>query len=140
MSYLYLKALHLIAMVMWFAGLFYLPRLFVYHAMSDDAIGKARFCIMERKLFIMTCIGAVLTLAFGLALIMQNPSVMRMGWLHAKLSLVIGLLAYMGYCFYLMHQFKANKNTRSHVWYRWFNEAPTIALLAIILLAVLKPF
>lgn len=128
-------------MVTWFAGLFYLPRLFVYHAMSEDAASIARFKVMEHKLFfgIMTP-GAVLTLIFGIGLLVHQSHWLQAGWLHAKLSLIIALLCYHIWCGKLLNDFKHERNPHSHRWYRWFNEAPVLALIAIILLAVLKPF
>ena len=140
---LWFKALHLIFMVTWFAGLFYLPRLFVYHAMSDDRIGVERFKTMERKLYfgIMTP-GAVLTIVFGTGLLVSNGwnSYSDSGWLHAKLGLVALLIGYHIYCGKLLVAFKQDKNRHSHVFYRWLNEIPVLALIGIVLLAVLKPF
>ena len=126
-------------MVTWFAGLFYLPRLFVYHAMSDDAVSIARFKIMERKLFygIMTP-GAVLTVATGLALWLVYG--ISGGWLHAKLAVVALLIAYHVWCGRLVGVFRDDANRRSHVWYRWFNEAPVLMLIAIVVLVIVKPF
>ena len=139
---LLLKSLHLIFMVTWFAGLFYLPRLFVYHSMSSDATGINRFKTMERKLYfgIMTP-GAVLTLVFGawLAVINGWDLYMEQTWFKAKLALLLLLAGYHIYCGKLLKDFKYDRNTRSHVWYRWFNEVPVIFLIAIILLAVYKP-
>ncbi|MFA6179362.1 MAG: protoporphyrinogen oxidase HemJ [Methylophilaceae bacterium] len=136
---LWIKAWHIIFMVTWFAGLFYLPRLFVYHAMSDDAASKERFKIMERKLFygIMTP-GAVLTIIFGLWLMLGYG--FSGGWLHAKLALVAGLVVYHIYCGKLVADFKHGRNQRSHVYYRWFNELPVLALIAIVILVEVKPF
>lgn len=136
---LWIKAWHIIFMVTWFAGLFYLPRLFVYHAMSDDEISNARFKIMERKLFygIMTP-GALLTIGFGLWLMIQGG--FSGGWLHAKLSLVLLLMIYHIYCGKLLLDFKNDRNQHSHVFYRWLNEAPVLALIGIIILVVVKPF
>jgi len=136
---LWIKAWHIIFMVTWFAGLFYLPRLFVYHTMSDDAASKERFKIMERKLFygIMTP-GAVLTIIFGLWLMLGYG--FSGGWLHAKLALVAGLVVYHIYCGKLVSDFKHGRNQRSHVYYRWFNELPVLALIAIIILVEVKPF
>ena len=136
---LWIKAWHLIFMVTWFAGLFYLPRLFVYHAMAEDAVSRERFKIMERKLFygIMTP-GAILTIAFGIWLWLGYG--ITGGWLMAKLLLVVGLVIYHLYCGVLLTEFKHDRNQHSHVYYRWFNEVPTIALFAIVLLVVLKPF
>ena len=126
-------------MVTWFAGLFYLPRLFVYHTMSDDAPGIERFKVMERKLYygIMTP-GAVLTILFGLWLWLGYG--ISGGWLHAKLALVIVLIAYHLYCGKLLADFKYDRNRRGHVYYRWFNEFPVAILIAVVILVVVKPF
>lgn len=137
-GYLWCKALHIIFMVTWFAGLFYLPRLFVYHANTQDAAGHARFVIMERKLFAIMTLGAGLTVFFGLGLISMMG--MQGAWLHAKLSCVALLLAYHGYCYKIMQDFCAQRNQRSHVWFRWFNEIPALLLMAIVILVVVKPF
>lgn len=138
-----LKALHLIFMVTWFAGLFYLPRLYVYHAMSEDAISIERFKIMERKLFygIMTP-GAVLTLVFGIWMLVDYAwaAYGRMGWLHLKLTLIALLVGYHIWCGKLLLDFKHDRNRRSHTWFRWFNEVPVLFLVAIVLLSSLKPF
>ena len=136
---LWIKAFHIIFMVTWFAGLFYLPRLFVYHAMSDDAPSIARFKIMERKLFfgIMTP-GAILTIGFGLWLMLGYG--FNGGWLHAKLALVLLLVVYHAYCGKLLLDFKHDRNRHSHVFYRWLNEAPVLVLVAIVILVVVKPF
>jgi putative membrane protein len=135
---LWVKALHIIFMVTWFAGLFYLPRLFVYHAMAEDAVSRERFKVMERKLFlgIMTP-GAVLTVVFGTWLwVGWNFSGK---WLVAKLVLVLALLVYHAWCGLLLLEFREDRNRRSHVWYRWFNEAPAVLLVFIVFLVVLKP-
>jgi len=138
---LWVKAFHIIFMVTWFAGLFYLPRLFVYHAQSDDQISNARFKIMERKLFWgITTPGGVLTIAFGIWLISYLPGVMSQGWFHAKLALVVLLVIYHIYCGKLVKDFKHDRNGKSHVWFRWFNEAPVIALMAIIILVEVQGF
>ncbi|MDI1230664.1 MAG: protoporphyrinogen oxidase HemJ [Methylobacter sp.] len=140
---LWLKALHLIFMVTWFAGLFYLPRLYVYHAMSDDEISNERFKIMERKLFfgIMTP-GMVATLIFGFwMLIVYDWSVYaHAGWLHAKLLLLMLTLIYHYFCYLWLLDFKHDRNRRSHVFYRWMNEVPVLFLVGIVILAVVKPF
>jgi putative membrane protein len=141
---LWLKAFHIIFMVTWFAALFYLPRLFVYHAQlePDDERGHARFCTMERKLFrgIMTP-GAILTVLTGLALIVgYGAATAQWGWLHAKLVLVALLIAYHVGCGFLVRDFARGANRRGHVWFRWFNEAPTLLLIAIVVLAVVRPF
>ena len=137
---LWVKALHIVFMVTWFAGLFYLPRLFVYHAMAEDRVSIERFKVMERKLYwgIMTP-GAVLTLVFGLWLWLAWFRGAG-GWLHAKLALVALLVAYHVWCGALLRAFAAGRNRRSHVWLRWFNEVPVVILVATVLLVVLKPF
>lgn len=137
---LWLKWLHITFMVTWFAGLFYLPRLFVYHAMTQDEAGKERFKIMERKLFYgITTPGALLTIVFGtwlwLGWFRGNG-----GWIHAKLALVLVLVVYHVWCGKLLIDFKHDRNRKSHVWFRWFNEFPVLLLLAIVYLVVLKPF
>ena len=140
---LWLKALHLIFMVTWFAGLFYLPRLYVYHAMSEDQISNERFKIMERKLFfgIMTP-GMVLTFVFGIWMLVDYAWAMysSSGWLHAKLAILVLMVIYHVYCGKWMLDFKYDRNQCSHVFYRWMNEIPVLFLLAIIILAVVKPF
>ena len=139
---LWIKALHIIFMVTWFAGLFYLPRLFVYHADSTDETSHARFLIMERKLFAIMTIGAVLTAVFGTWLLMDYAwAVYReSGWLLTKLLLVGGLIVFHAYCYKLMQEFRTGSATHSHVFYRWINEIPALLLVAIVLLAVVKPF
>ena len=136
---LWIKSFHIIFMVTWFAGLFYLPRLFVYHAMSDDQPSIDRFKIMERKLFygIMTP-GGLITIILGFWLWFGYG--FSGGWLHAKLALVLVLVAYHIWCGKLMLDFKHDRNNKSHVWYRWFNEVPVIFLIVIIILVVVKPF
>ena len=136
---LWVKALHIIFMVTWFAGLFYLPRLFVYHAMTEDRVSLERFSVMERKLFwgIMTP-GGVLTILFGLWLWLAWG--FSGGWLHAKLALTALLVVYHVWCGKLMLDFRAGRNRKSHVWFRWFNEAPTLVLFAVVILVVVKPF
>jgi protoporphyrinogen IX oxidase len=140
MSFLLLKAFHIISVICWFAGLFYLPRLFVYHAMSEDDTSKERFKVMERKLYrgIMTP-SLVLTLAFGIGMIFENPDYLASRWMHIKLALVALLVIYHLVCGCFIKTFAKNKNGRSHVFYRWFNEAPIILLIAIVILAVTKP-
>ena len=137
---LLVKSLHLLFLVTWFAGLFYLPRLFVYHAQANDRISIERFKVMERKLFWgIATPGGVLTVVFGLWLWLgwfQGAG----GWLHAKLALVGVLVAYHAWCGKLMLDFRHERNTRSHVWFRWFNEFPVLVLAGIILLVVFKPF
>ena len=139
---LWFKALHIISVVCWFAALFYLPRLFVYHAMSEDEISNERFKIMERKLYrgIMTP-SAVLTVVFGGILIGYNPAYyMTAGWMHAKLLLVAVLLVFHFMCWQHLKNFRDDRNTRDHIYFRWFNEVPTVVLIAVVILVVVKPF
>lgn len=136
---LWVKVLHIVFMVTWFAGLFYLPRLFVYHAMAEDRVSRQRFEIMERKLFwgIMTP-GGLLTLAFGFWLWLGWD--FSGGWLQAKVGLVSLLVLYHFWCGKLMLDFRAGRNRKSHRWFRWFNELPVLALFGAVILVVLKPF
>lgn len=138
-----LKAFHLIFMVTWFAGLFYLPRLFVYHALSSDVVSIERFKIMERKLYfgIMTP-GMVLTLIFGLWMLADYAweAYATAGWLHLKLTLIVLLVAYHILCGKWLMDFKYDRNRHSHVYFRWMNEVPVLFLIAIVLLASTKPF
>jgi putative membrane protein len=135
---LWLKAFHIVMVVSWFAGLFYLPRLFVNHAMAEEQAVRERFKLMERKLYrFVTPIGALavitgLWLWFGYGF--------SGGWLHAKTTLVAGLVAYHFYCGHLVKEFAADRNTRSHVWFRFFNEVPVLVLIAVVILVVVKPF
>lgn len=142
MLYLWLKALHIIAVVCWFAGLFYLPRLFVYHAMSEDAVSRERFCVMERKLYrgIMTP-ASIAALVFGIWMLVLSPALLTSGgWLHVKLTLVALLIGYQHWCGALLKRFARGENRHSHTFYRWFNEVPVLFLLAIVILVVVKPF
>jgi putative membrane protein len=136
---LWLKAFHVIALVTWFAGLFYLPRLFVYHADAHDAIGVERFKVMERRLFAIMTIGACATLALGIAMLVAVPAYLAMGWLHIKLALVGLLIIYHGYCYKFTRAFAQDRNVRSSKWYRMFNELPSLLLMGIVILAVVKP-
>lgn len=138
MSYLAYKALHIIAVVTWFAGLFYLPRLFVYHAMNKDKNTSETFKVMERKLAIMMDIGAFFTIALGITLLMKNPALMKMAWMHIKLLLVVLLIIYHVFCRIYVKKFRMDSNTHSHKFYRLFNELPTVLLVAIVFLVVLK--
>jgi protoporphyrinogen IX oxidase len=137
---LWLKALHIFFVIAWFVGLFYLPRLFVNHASAADEIGIERFKGMERRLFVMMTIGAVFASIFGLGIVLMVPGYLSAGWLHAKLTLVIALIGYHVWCYRLMIAFRENRNTHSDKWFRLFNEVPTIILLAVLFLVVLKPF
>lgn len=138
---LWIKSLHIAFVVSWFAGLFYLPRLFVNHAMVEDKATADRLLMMERKLYrFMTPLGA-LALVFGFWLWFGYGDRLAIGgWLHAKLVLVLLLVAYHLYCGKLLRDFGAGRNTRSHMWFRWFNEMPVLILFAVVFLAVLKPF
>jgi len=136
---LWLKAIHVIAMVTWFAGLFYLPRLFVYHADARDSVGVERFRIMERRLFAIMTIGAALTLAFGITMLAAAPTYLTMGWLRAKLLLVALAVVYHLYCYKFTRDFAQDRNTRTSKWYRVFNEVPSLLLIGIVILAVVKP-
>jgi len=139
---LWVKAFHIIFMVTWFAALFYLPRLFVYHADSSDEISNARFKIMERKLFygIMTP-GGIITVLLGIWMLLDYAwsAFAHTLWLQVKLLLVVVLIVYHIYCWKLLQDFKADRNSKSHVWFRWFNEFPVLLLIAIILLVVIRP-
>ena len=136
---LWLKTFHIVFMVTWFAGLFYLPRLFVYHAMNESPDTAATFAVMERKLLIMTHLGGILTWGFGLLLLWQTPVWLDHGWMHIKLTLVVALTAYHHVCVRLVNSFAKNEKRHSHRWYRWFNELPTVVLIAVVALVVLKP-
>lgn len=139
---LWIKSFHIVFMVAWFAGLFYLPRLFVYHTLATDQVSIERFKVMERKLYfgIMTpCM--VLTLALGMWLWAGYRIGFGAGWMHAKWALVLVLVAQHFYLGKLMRDFKHDHNRHSHVFYRWLNEIPTLpALIGIVILVVVKPF
>ena len=135
---LWLKAFHIIFVITWFAGLFYLPRLFVYHADARDEISQQRFVVMERRLLMITHVGAVLAIVFGLGLVHYWG--LRHGWLHAKLALVLVLLGYHHACMRLTRAFREGRNRRSARWFRVFNEIPALLLVVIVILVVVKPF
>jgi protoporphyrinogen IX oxidase len=139
---IWLKALHLISMVAWFAGLFYLPRLFVYHAEATDSISIQRFKIMERRLYKGIMTPAMLaTLVFGGSLLYLGwPAYKTMGWMHTKLLLIVLLIGYHHACGAMMKKFARDANTRSSKFYRWFNEVPTVLLVGIVVLAVVRPY
>lgn len=142
MLLLWIKAFHVVAVVCWFAGLFYLPRLFVYHTQSEDAAGRERFKVMERKLYrgIMWP-NLVLTVGLGLWMLTLNwPYYRTQGWLHAKLALVALLIVYHLFCGHYLKAFREDRNTRSHVFFRVFNELPVLALVAIAILVIVRPF
>ncbi|MGA7799358.1 MAG: protoporphyrinogen oxidase HemJ [Gammaproteobacteria bacterium] len=139
---LWVKAFHVIFMVTWFAGLFYLPRLFVYHAEVRDTAGDERFKVMERKLYAIMTIGAVMTVFFGTWLLVGYAwqAYKTSLWLHLKLALVGVLIVYHVYCGRLVRDFREGRNRHGHVWYRWFNEIPALILIAIVILVIVKPF
>ena len=136
----WVKAFHVVAMVTWFAGVFYLPRLFVYHADATDSISLRRFEVMERRLFAIMTIGGAATVVLGLWMIVALPAYLAMGWLHVKLLLVAVLIGYHAWCFKLVRDIAAGRNVHGSKWYRGFNEVPTVLLVGIVLLAVAKPF
>ena len=138
---LWVKAFHIIFMVTWFAGLFYLPRLYVYHADAKDDASNQRFKIMERKLFYgITTPGGVITIILGFWLIhLMGYGVLSLFWMQAKLALVAILVVYHIYCGELLIDFKPDTNRHGHVWYRWFNEFPVLVLIAVVLLVELQP-
>ena len=138
---LWIKAFHIIFVVTWFGGLFYLPRLFVYHSMSNDQASLDRFKIMERKLYYgITWPSAILATALGIWLLSLNFSVyMRFGWMHAKLALVILVWIYHLLCGRYLRAFKIDKNIHGHRFYRWFNEIPVVLLAVIVVLVVVQP-
>jgi protoporphyrinogen IX oxidase len=136
---LWLKAFHVIAVVTWFAGLFYLPRLYVYHADAKDAVSIERFKVMERRLFKLMTIGAAASVGLGAAMLAAAPAYLTMEWLRIKLLLVLVVIAYHVFCYRLMRDFAENRNVRGAKWYRVFNEVPSLLLIAIVVLAVVKP-
>jgi len=140
--FLWLKALHLIGVICWFAGLFYLPRLFVYHASASDEISNERFKVMERKLYRGIMVPSMLmTLIFGVWMLIDNWAYYSgQGWMHAKLALVIVLFGYHGLCGRMVKTFQRDANTRSHVFYRWFNEFPVLILIVVVILVIVRPF
>ena len=138
----WLKAFHLIAVICWFAALFYLPRLFVYHAMTEDETGRERFKIMERKLYrgIMTP-SMIATVILGLWMLLPHWGYYKtQGWMHAKLTLVFLLIGYHHMCLAYLKKFANDANTKSHVFYRWFNEVPVLFLIGIIIFVIVRPF
>ncbi len=137
---LWLKAFHIIAVITWFAGLFYLPRLYVYHADAKDSISIERFVVMERRLFAIMTIGAAGAVGFGAAMLAAAPAYLAMGWLRIKLLVVLLVIAYHWFCYRLMRISPRIATRIASKWYRGFNEVPSLLLIAIVLLAVLKPF
>ena len=124
----------------WFAGLFYLPRLFVYHAMSEESAVRSAYCIMERRLLVMMHIGGTLSWFFGLLMLLQVPGWLLAPWMQVKLLLVLALTGFHFWCARLVRSFALGECRHSHKWFRWFNEFPTLVLMAVVLLVVLKPF
>lgn len=137
--YLWIKALHIVFVVTWFAGLFYLPRLFIYHTDSGDAAVQAQLKVMERRLLGITHIGAVLALVFGLWTLALAPAFLHQAWLHAKLGLVACLIFYHGYLVRLKNRLARDETPHTSRWLRYFNEIPALLLIAIVILAVVKP-
>jgi putative membrane protein len=138
---IWVKAFHIIFMVAWFAGLFYLPRLFVNHAMAEEAEVRERLALMERKLYRFVTPWMVLTLGFGLWLLIDYAwaAYRHMWWLHIKLALVAALVVYHFYCGRIIRDLANDRCRRSHIWFRWFNELPVLVLFAVVILAVVKP-
>lgn len=136
---LWLKAFHIVFVVTWFAGLFYLPRLFVYHCAATDPTGRERFAVMERRLFSMMTLGGTLALVFGISMVASAPGYLDFLWLRVKLVLVAGLIVYHLWCRRLMHDLRDGRDGHSQRWYRIFNEVPMLFLIAIVVLAVVKP-
>ena len=137
---LWIKALHIVFIASWFAGLFYLPRIFVNLAMETETVATARLLLMARKLYRFMSILAVPALVLGLWLWLGYGVGQGSGWMHAKLALVVLLIGYHHACGSLLKKFEMGKNVRSHIWYRWFNEAPVLAMFAVVILVVVKPF
>ncbi|MEO8671399.1 MAG: CopD family protein [Tahibacter sp.] len=137
---LWLKALHVISVIAWLAGLLYLPRLLVYHAEATETLVRERLKVMERKLLVMAHLGATLTGLSGFATLLSVPGYLHSGWLHAKLVLVFALYAYHGHLSRLVREFAADRCVRSSRWLRWFNELPFLLLIGIVILVVVKPF
>ena len=135
---LWVKTFHLLFVISWFAGLFYMPRILVNLAMEDNETSYARLLLMARKLYRFMTLLAVPALVFGLWLWLGYG--ISGGWLHAKLVLVVLLVGYHHACGSLLKKFEQKRNTRSHVWFRWFNEVPVLVLFATLILVVMKPF
>lgn len=139
MLYLWIKALHVIFVVAWFVGLLYLPRLFVYHADATDAPSESRFKLMERRLYALMTLAGLAAGLLGVKLLMLQPALLAQGWLRFKLGLVLALVVYHIWCGRLVSQFHDGDNRHPARWYRWFNEVPTLLLVAIVILVVVKP-
>ncbi len=139
---LWIKSFHVIFMVTWFAGLFYLPRLLIYHNLSEDSTSHQRFQVMEKRLFAIMTIGGVLACVFGFWLLFAYAwsAFSSMGWLHLKLALVGLLIGFHVYCYFLIRQFESNPHARGDRFLRWFNEFPSLVLIVVTILVVVKPF
>ena len=137
--YIWFKAVHIAFMVTWFAGLFYLPRLFIYHVQTADLESRERFTVMEKRLFTIMTVGAILTSVLGLTLAALNPTIVETGWFVTKLALVFGLVVYHYRCMLWIRRLQEMSEIQESKWLRWFNEIPTLFLLSIIFLAVVKP-
>ena len=137
---LWLKALHVISVVTWFAGLFYLPRLFVYHADAQDSISLQRFVVMERRLFVLMSIGATASIIFGASMLVESPAYFAFLWLRLKLLCVLLVIAYHLFCYKLMRDLAEGRQIHTAKWYRNFNEMPSLLLVIIVILVVVKPF
>jgi len=137
---IWLKALHVTFVITWFAGLFYLPRLFVYHAAANDAVSLERFVVMERRLFGIMTVGAALGIAFAIGMLLLQPAYLSTGWLRLKLVFVALLIVYHATCRALMKSLAEGRNTRSPRWFKLFNEVPGVLLIGIVIMAVVKPF
>ena len=136
---LWLKSFHVIFMVTWFAGLFYLPRLFVYFAESDSEHTRQTLAVMQRKLLIMTWIGGILTVLFGITLVLRYPAYLSLPWMHIKLTLVLVLIVFHGWLHFHTGALRAGKRPHSSKFYRWINEVPTLVLVPVVILVILKP-
>lgn len=138
--YLWLKGLHIVFMVTWFAGLFYLPRLFIYHTVAADSASRERFQVMEVRLFAIMTIGAAITTCLGVGMLFVNSGLLQVGWFQVKLALLAGLLFFHARCYFWIRRLRVAEASDDTAWLRWFNEIPTVFLIAIVLLAVVKPF
>ncbi len=137
---LWIKSFHLVFVVTWFAGLFYLPRLFVYHAMTGDDQIRTTFKLMQRRLMVMTHLGGAFAWLFGVSLLLLLPEWLNQGWMQVKLGLVALLTVYHFCCARIVKDLAQDQVRHGHVWYRWFNEFPTIILIMVVILVVVKPF
>lgn len=137
---LWIKALHIVFIASWFAGLFYLPRIFVNLAMETDTAATARLLLMAQKLYRFMTLLMIPALALGLILWLYYGIGKDSVWMHLKMILVLLLIGYHHVCKRLLRQFEQGENTRSHVWYRWFNEMPVLGMFAAVILVVIKPF